>query len=131
MSSSNNAPVVERQKLAFDIEEDAPMGPQEEVRKIEEISEKAGFSARVAPVARKLDPAKVTAPQKKPEVAVKPRRVRATTGRTYPFNTKIREETYDTICRLADEATRQEGRVVSLAEIVERGTALLEAQSRP
>lgn len=129
MSSNNNAPVVERQKLAFDIDDEPPMGPQEEARKIEEISEKAGFSARVAPPARKLDPAKVTTTQKKPEVTVKRRRVRATTGRTYPFNTKLREETYDTICRLADEATRKEGRNVSLAEIVERGTALLDKQS--
>jgi hypothetical protein len=127
----DKAAAESRQKLSFDIEDDTPLGPIAEARKIEEIGEKAGFRARVAPpVARKLDPSKVAPVEKKAEVAAKPRRVRATTGRTYPFNTKIREATYDAICRLADEATAQEGRVVSLAEIVERGTALLEAQRR-
>lgn len=122
---SSNATPVERQKLTFDIEDEAPLGPIAEARKIEEISEKAGFSARAAAPARGSAP-----PKKSVTAAPKKRRVRATTGRTYAFNTKIREETYDTICRLADEATKKEGRPVSLAEIVERGTALLEAQSR-
>ena len=55
------------------------------------------------------------------------RRARARTGRTHAFNTRIKPETYQDICTLADEATQQEDRPVSLAEIIERGIEALKA----
>src|SRR5690242_590977 len=96
-----------RARLSFDPEDDEPENsPEATHRKIHEISDKAGFIAR-APrrvPAKDVVPA-ITAPDVDEE---RPRRRRAKTGRTYPFNTKIRPETYDKICSLADEATEKE-----------------------
>ena len=88
-------------------------------KKIQEISEKTGFRATTTP-ARKSEPEKGRRQQVVNDVAMRPSRKRAKTGRTHPFNTKIKPDTYDELCHLADDATREEGRPVSLAEILER-----------
>ena len=98
----------ERAKLNLNFD-DEPVSPTraEIDEKVREISEQSGFVS--------------TAPAVKSQPsAPKPRRTRAKTGRTYPFNTKIKPETYDMICHLADTASEEEGRPVSLAEIIER-----------
>lgn len=97
----------ERAKLSLDFDDDVIVEDRAEIdKKVREISEQAGFVSK-SPVA-------------KPTAALRPRRTRAKTGRTYPFNTKIKPETYDMICYLADTASEEEGRPVSLAEIIER-----------
>ena len=105
----------ERAKLSlnFDDEELAEDSREEIDRKIHEISEKAGFISK-APIVNNKTKANTTAH------VLRPRRTRAKTGRTYPFNTKIKPETYDLICEIADTSTEEEGRPVSLAEVIER-----------
>lgn len=120
-----------RARLSFDLDEDdfSPPAaePSKEVveKKVQEISKKSGFTATVGPK-------EVLAPIIVPPVAVmqttpdfKKIRRRAKTGRTYPFNTKLKEETYEAICMLADSLTEKEGRPVSLAEVIERSIELL------
>ena len=120
-----------RARLSFDLDEEEfspqPVEQSKEVvvKKVEEISKKAGFTATVAP---KEAPAPIVVPpaavmQTTPDF--KKIRRRAKTGRTYPFNTKLKEETYETICLLADSLTEKEGRPVSLAEVIERSIELL------
>lgn len=103
-----------RAKLSFDLDED----PSSESidHKIQQISKKSGFTARAVPT-EDLGPIQKRA------------RHRAKTGRTYPFNTKVRPETYEKICALADAATIREGRPISLAEIIERALKSLEEKS--
>ena len=110
----------DRAKLSLDFDdEEITEPPREEIdRKVKEISEKTGFVSQ-SPSSRKTQ-----------AVPRRTRRARAKTGRTYPFNTKIKPETYDMICDLADRATEEEDRPVSLAEIIERSVAALSAQSR-
>jgi hypothetical protein len=113
-----------RAKLSFDIdEEDDPEASKEAVeRKIREISQQSGFTARaVARSAEKPTPVS----KKAVTVAERPRRQRARTGRTHAFNTKIKPETYQQICTMADDATGREGRPVSLGEILERALECL------
>jgi hypothetical protein len=105
----------ERAKLSLDfddVEEGAPMSRPEIEQRVEQISEEVGFRSR----------SPLTAPAKSeltlPEQPK--RRTRIKTGRTYPFNTKIKPETYELICQLSDEATEAEQRPVSMAEIIER-----------
>ncbi|WP_282610997.1 hypothetical protein [Pelagibius sp. Alg239-R121] len=86
------------------------------VAAIKQASDQAGFPSR--------DPA-----PKRPRA--KRVRTRPKTGRTYPFNTKIKPETYDKICELADTATETEGRVVSMAEIIERAVHSLDVNRGP
>ena len=120
-----------RARLSFDLDEDdfspPSVEPSKEVveQKVQEISKKSGFTATVAP---KESPAPIVVPpvsvlQTPPDF--KKIRRRAKTGRTYPFNTKLKEETYEAICMLADSLTEKEGRPVSLAEVIERSIELL------
>ncbi len=91
-------------------------------KKVQEISERSGFRA--------TSPAIKRAPVERTREEVadeRPSRKRAKTGRTHPFNTKIKPETYDELCMLADKATQREGRPVSLAEILERAIQALKA----
>ena len=48
------------------------------------------------------------------------------TGRTYAFNTKIKLETYQKIGYLSDKLYEEQGRYVSLAEIIETAIDQLE-----
>jgi hypothetical protein len=119
MKAVANPHQEDRAKLSFELEEEDSAASKEAIdRKIQEISKQSGFTARTstgAP-ADKLAPA----PKQAGTIEERPRRHRAKTGRTYPFNTKIKPETYEKICTLADTATDREGRPVSLAEIIER-----------
>nr|MBI1231075.1 hypothetical protein [Cytophagales bacterium] len=98
----------ERAKLSLNFDEDDVIveNRKEIDQKVREISERAGFVSK-SPISRS-------------SVVSRARRTRAKTGRTYPFNTKIKPETYDMICYLSDTASEEEGRPVSLAEIIER-----------
>lgn len=120
-----------RARLSFDLDEEdfspQPVEPSKEVvaQKVQEISKKSGFTATVT---HKEAPAPIVVPS--PSILQTPTdfkkiRRRAKTGRTYPFNTKLKEETYETICMLADSLTEKEGRPVSLAEVIERSVELL------
>lgn len=130
MATNNQVPEA-RARLSFDLEEDDLSQPSVEAskeaveKKVQEISKKSGFTATVAP---KAAPAPVVVPpvaDLQTAGDFKKIRRRAKTGRTYPFNTKLKEETYETICTLADNFTEKEGRPVSLAEVIERGMELL------
>ena len=99
----------ERAKLNLNFDDDSSTPTRAEIdQKVKEISAEAGFVSK-SPVLN--------------QHTSRPRRTRAKTGRTYPFNTKIKPETYDMICHLADTASEEEGRPVSLAEIIERAIA--------
>lgn len=137
--SANTLPAPEaRQKLNFDFDEEPAVETKEELqRKIEDISERSGFNARAPQARQAVSPKPVAAPAtpKKAEpaaalVPAKQRRRRAKTGRTFPFATKLREDTYDKICALADFASEKEGRPVTLAEVIERGMDVLEKQMK-
>jgi len=122
MTASDN----DRAKLNLNFdgaEEGAPMTRPEIEQRVQQISEEAGFHRR-SPSA--------TFPKSELTLPDQPkRRTRMKTGRTYPFNTKIKPETYELICRLSDEATEREQRPVSMAEIIERSLdALKEAKYR-
>ena len=88
----------ERAKLSLDFddaEEGRPLSRPEIDQRVQEISEESGFHSR----------APLTAPFKS-EVSstnTPKRRTRFKTGRTYPFNTKIKPETYELICLLSDD----------------------------
>lgn len=118
-----------RAKLNLDFgEDDAPSIPTPKAdveKKVQEIGEKTGFSATSTPVRRIPIGEKV---KKTVEEAKRPSRKRAKTGRTHPFNTKIKIETYDELCMIADSATQEEGRPVSLAEVLERAVEALKNQ---
>lgn len=135
----NTPPQETRARLSFDLddEEFSPPPvveqPKEVIeKKVEEISKKSGFTATVSPKKVAVAPIIVPAPVQAQEMDGGARKVRrrAKTGRTYPFNTKLKEDTYNMICELADHATEKEGRPVSLAEIIERSIDLLEKKSR-
>ena len=119
-----------RARLSFEIEDDEPEMSKEVTRqKIKQISEQSGWNAR-AP--REL-PAKDAVPAEKGPETLKEHRHRGRrtkTGRTFPFNTKIKPETYDQIRSLADEATDKEGRPVSFAEIIERALDRLQSEGK-
>lgn len=53
------------------------------------------------------------------------RRSRRPTGRTHPFNTRLKPETYELICQLSDDLSAAEDRPVSMAEVLERALAAL------
>ena len=57
-----------------------------------------------------------------------PSRRRPRTGRTTPISTVIKPEAYDLLRDFADLATEREGRIVSMAEIIERGLTALEPE---
>ena len=124
--TSTNPAQEDRAKLSFDLDEEDPeISPEATQRKLQEISEKSGFIARAPRRAKEQDTAK--APDDPKER--RPGR-RTKTGRTFPFNTKIKPETYDQIRSLADEATDKEGRPVTFAEIIERGLDALVSQNK-
>jgi len=117
----------ERAKLSLNFDDDdaLPDNTRAEIdRKIQEISEESGFVSK-APAVKSQNKSKSAKPKTQ---SVKKRRTRAKTGRTYPFNTKIKPEIYDLICNIADTSTLEEGRPVSLAEVIERAVAALEIQ---
>jgi len=119
--SKENAKIT-RQKLSFDLGDDEDdvfePSPEEIKAKAKKISKKAGFTA--------TSPKKVVNKNTQEKAPVVPiRRTRARTGRTHAFNTRIKPETYNDICMLADQATVDEDRPVSLAEIIERGIEAL------
>lgn len=119
----------DRARLNFDFEEeeeDTAQAKEQFAKKIEEISNKSGFTARSS--SRNFVKEQDHEVADDPNLVKRPRRRRAKTGRTYPFNTKIKPETYDKICDLADTATVKEGRPVSLAEIIERAIEALETK---
>lgn len=99
--------------LNFDApEEGVPMSRPEIEKRVRQISEEVGFTSRISKVeSTQSEIARPSEPK---------RRTRIKTGRTYPFNTKIKPETYELICQLSDEATEREQRPVSMAEIIER-----------
>ena len=109
----------ERAKLSLDLgdlESKAVNGPEPE--KIEELSQASGFTSRAE---SKQVSTKTTAPKPKP-------RKRRKTGRTYPFNTKIKPEAYELLGSLADHLSENEGRPVSMAEVLERSLDLMQNQ---
>lgn len=125
MTSANQA-IEGRARLSFDLDDDeTDNGKEEIVRKVEEISVRSGFVARASRPVKKRENFQQTEEQ----AVTRSRRTRPRTGRTYPFNTKLKQATYDKICDLADSATENEGRPVSLAEIIERAIYLLEQKT--
>lgn len=126
--TSNMTSAVPRPKLNFDIGEDVPETQETIVRKLEEISEQTGFTARAArPASSKPKPA---APPKETPSEPKIRRKWGGTTRPEAFNTKLRAGYHQRIIALADSASEKEQRLVTIAEIIERGTELLEAQNK-
>jgi hypothetical protein len=123
-NTAQNTTQEGRARLSFDLEDETETSPEATHRKIEEISEKSGFTAR----AQKRAPTKAAAPApaESDDSYRRPRRHRGKTGRTFPFNTKIKPQTYDKICDLADKASEREGRPISFAEIIERAIDSLE-----
>ena len=128
-ASEAQAAEVTRVKLDLDFgDDDAPAitAPKADVeKKIQEISEKSGFRAMSSP-AKKVTVAEK--PKKVTDEEMRPSRKRAKTGRTHPFNTKIKMMTYDELCFFADSFTQEEGRPVSLAEVLERAVEALKKQ---
>jgi hypothetical protein len=113
-----------RQKLSFDFDDDQPEVDQNIHQKIEEISERVGFKSR-SPQYKPREQSLIVANDKPIQ-----RRHRRKTGRTLPFSTKMREDTYAKICFMADIATENEGRPVTLSEILERSIDLLESKMK-
>lgn len=127
MTSDNINAAVSRPKLNFAFDDDVPETHEAVVAKVEEISEKAGFTARPARSPQKAK----NVPEPKSSISAAKNR-RRWTGLTRPeaFNTKLREGYHQRIIALADLASEREGRMVTLAEIIERATELLEAEMK-
>jgi len=112
--------IVESERAKLDFSFDTEENNKEEVsQKIEEISQQAGFNARIS--TKPVDSNDVISEPQKMD-----RRTRTRTGRTYAFNTKIKPEIYEKITSLSDQMSDEEGRYVSLAEIIERSIGALE-----
>lgn len=103
--SSPKPPAAPRATLALDDLDSAPAPPVRDAQAVRSAAEASGFTSR--------EPRRT----KKPTVQ-KHRRPR--TGRDYPFNTKIKPQCYELLSRLSYELTEEEGRVVSMAEVLER-----------
>lgn len=121
---------LERAKLNFDLEDDdapvaAPLPREIVTQKIEEVSQKAGFVTK-SPKTGVQPRVAVSAPD--PVPSARTGRKRASTGRTMPFNTRMRPERYDEICQLSDRFTTEEGRPVGMAEVLERALDALQAK---
>ena len=121
-----------RQRLALaldDLDNHVNSNPEVDTALLEEVSKAAGFS-RQAPINEKKPKSK---PKSKPKATDKPEekqtieytRRRRATGRTHPFNTKVRPETYDLICQFSDKFSDEEDRPVSMAEVLERALKAL------
>lgn len=124
MPENNSLEKDIRQKLSFDFDDSPPELEQNIHQKIEEISERAGFKTR-SPQYKPQDKPLTIANDKLIQ-----RRHRRKTGRTLPFSTKLREDTYNKICLMADVATENENRPVTLSEILERSIDLLEKKMK-
>ena len=92
----------------------------EDVRRLAEVTGFTGNAVQSSPEQK----AAVT----ENHSVVKPRRRRRPTGRTYPFNTKLKPETYNLICELSDEMSDEQGRPISMAEVLEQALALFVRQ---
>ena len=127
MTSDNTTATALRPKLNFSFEDEVPETQEAIVAKVEAISEKAGFTARPA---RSVQKAKTAPETNITTPAVKNRRRWNGATRPEAFNTKLREGYHQRIIALADLASEQEGRMVTLAEIIERATEMLEADMK-
>ncbi|MAZ78127.1 MAG: hypothetical protein CMF39_05560 [Legionellaceae bacterium] len=119
-----------RAKLSLDIG-GLDTTPAEEIdpSKLEAVSEAAGFTKRET--APKIVKPETAAKPVEPKPATKPKvkqRKRRTTGRTYPFNTKIKPEAYQQLGDIADDLSEEEGRVVSMAEVLENALICYELE---
>lgn len=116
----------ERTKLSLDLSDlDSVPASEIEPKKLIAVSEAAGFSKREA--APKIDS---PPPGAKPTKPIVKQRKRRTTGRTYPFNTKIKPEAYEQLVNLSDQLSEDEGRPVSMAEVLERALICYEIDQR-
>jgi hypothetical protein len=111
----------ERAKLNFDFDDEPALSQEATHQKVQEINEKAGWTARAPRRAKEQD-----VPKNPDDMKERRPGRRQKTGRTLSFNTKIKPETYEQLCSLADKATDKEGRPVSFAEIIERGLESLQ-----
>lgn len=121
---------IERAKLNFDLDDDdapvvAPLPREVVTQKIEEVSQKSGFVTK-SPKTGGQPVGAVSVPDAMP--SSRNGRKRASTGRTMPFNTRMRPERYDEICQLSDRFTAEEGRPVGMAEVLERALDALQAK---
>ena len=121
---------IERAKLNFDLDDDdapvvAPLPREVVTQKIEEVSQKSGFVTKSPKTAAQPS---VAVPVPVSASASRNGRKRASTGRTMPFNTRMRPERYDEICQLSDRFTAEEGRPVGMAEVLERAVDALQAK---
>ncbi len=115
----------ERAKLSFGLDDEEPeqLSRSEHVKKVEEVAKKSGFLTK-SPMAK--EQMNTPAPILSPLSDARTGRKRHTTGRTRPFNTKLRDETFDKINAFSDQFTEQDGRPVGQAEVIERALAALE-----
>jgi len=115
----------ERAKLSFGLDDEEPeqLSRSEHVKKVEEVAKKSGFLTK-SPMAK--EQVNAPAPMIAPLSDARTGRKRHTTGRTQPFNTKLRTETLDKINAFSDQFTEQDGRPVGQAEVIERALAALE-----
>lgn len=117
-----------RQRLALaldDLDNHVNSNPEVDTALLEEVSKAAGFS-RQAPINEKKPKSKPKATDKPEEKqTIEYTRRRRATGRTHPFNTKVRPETYDLICQFSDKFSDEEDRPVSMAEVLERALKAL------
>ena len=122
---------LQRAKLNFDLEDDdsvvAPLSREIVTKKIEEVSQKAGFLAK-SPKVKEQQKKTQTLPEPIPSHLHRRARKRASTGRTMPFNTRMRPERYDEICEFSDRYSEEEGRPIGMAEVLERAMDALKAQ---
>lgn len=92
--------------------------PAPDPEKIEQLSVDSGFGARAKPKTTEQPPAKTTRATK--PATAKPKDRRRRSGRTHPFNTKIKPEAHQQLVEIADRLSDQEGRVVTMAEVIEK-----------
>lgn len=121
-----------RQRLALaldDLEGFENNNPEVDTALLEKVSTAAGFNRQAPakdakPIKKSPQPTSVKTETAEKQTIEYTRRRRAT-GRTHPFNTKIRPETYDLICQFSDKFSDEEDRPVSMAEVLERALKAL------
>lgn len=91
--------------------------PVPDAEKIEQVSVESGFGARAKPKTTE-QPARTSRTTK--PAAAKPKDRRRRSGRTHPFNTKIKPEAHQQLVEISDRLSDQEGRVVTMAEVIEK-----------
>ena len=119
---------LERQRLSFGLDDEEiitkpalPISRASTTEKVEAVSEQSGFVTR-SPKAQAARKTAVEAP------IGRMARKRALTGRTMPFNTKLRPECYQEICDFSEQFSDTEGRPVGMAEVIERALDALKAK---